>query len=577
MEKYIYLLLLIFLISYLFLPKESKVSIVFAASCSGYIGTECCDWVDPCEHCIENVDWGYCGGVVGEFCNSNQPANCTDFWSDLCCCNGTAALNCIPPSLEKPFDFRNMTNSCNRTSAAIDCNGITDNHHVCSNIYYPPENKCALMEPSINSYSVSKSSIIKGESFYINVNGNCPRGLPGKCLVECRVVNPDGNFTELDTWSADGNAVTPSVTCNQLGDYVVDYCLVYTDFRRNSGWGDLTHINTTVSCTLDTQCNDGKDNDADSLIDGDDPDCTDINDNTECADAGNSCSIDENCCSGLVCSDYVCKISDSTPPNIAISSPSPSSWQRTDFSLTYSVTDNKATDKCNLSLKDGSAKPWSYMGSIPCGSSQKTITVGFGKNCSVQGSNQCSIRIAANDTSGNSNMYERNFSVDYTNPIYLPNEMDDSGGSAREGTIVNVSTYWQDNVNLHTVGVYHNISGDMRVNSTCYIASLSGWCNSSISTTGFSGKACWYQIATDFSNNLNDTMKYDVHCFTVIASSSESSSIGTESVLESVTRYISSYSAEFSLRLVTLVFQFFGIIILVVLLIIVVQNLVQSL
>jgi hypothetical protein len=61
------------------------------------------------------------------------------------------------------------------------------------------------------------------------------------------------------------------VTCSQIGDYVVSYCLVFTDFIANRGWGSFDSTTTTVRCL--PQCSDGIDNDGDGKIDAADPAC----------------------------------------------------------------------------------------------------------------------------------------------------------------------------------------------------------------------------------------------------------------------------------------------------------------
>jgi hypothetical protein len=162
-------------------------------------------------------------------------------------CDGFVALNCNVPSLAHPEDIRLWgDNNCGRSNAKIDCDGNYNKHSVCD------PNTCTLIEPTMRSYSVSKTSLIPGESFSINFNGNCPAVLPGKCLIECRVIHPDGHYIEIDTWDEDGSATLPVVTCDQEGNYVVDYCAVATDFYANRGWSVLDHSDTTVSCATPT-------------------------------------------------------------------------------------------------------------------------------------------------------------------------------------------------------------------------------------------------------------------------------------------------------------------------------------
>ncbi len=159
-------------------------------------------------------------------------------------CSGDEALNCTVPSLPNPGDERLWgDNDCGRKKAKIDCDGIPGNKHVCD-----INNNCVFTDPSISDYSVSDTLIDLGESFTVSVNGNCPTDFRGKCMIECRVIHPDGHFIELDTWDEDGTATLPSVTCDMQGDYVVDYCIVVTDYYDNSGWGGIDNTDTTIRC-----------------------------------------------------------------------------------------------------------------------------------------------------------------------------------------------------------------------------------------------------------------------------------------------------------------------------------------
>jgi hypothetical protein len=308
-------------------------------------------------------------------------------------------------------------------------------------------------------------------------------------LVECRVIHPDGHYIELDAWSNSLTTTMPSVTCNQVGNYIVDYCVVATDFNANRGWNNLNDTNTTINCKPLPQCSDGIDNNGNGLIDANDPGCHsdgnssnpasyDPNDNTECSEKLTSCSKSENCCSGLICGfGNVCRVSDSNPP-------------------TYS-SDN-----------------------------------------------------------------------------------DSSGGSATAGTIVNITVLWSDYSELSNAIFRYNLTGVWSNASTCYLSGTSGWCNQTIYTTGISGTVCWNQWANDTSNNWNNTML--PHCFNVVRASETSSSqnetpfSSIESILESLRGEISSSTSEFSMKFLNLTFQFFGILILSMLLIIVIEELVKS-
>jgi hypothetical protein len=504
----------------------SSPTIVFAASCtSGYIGSECCDLKidsEDCAYCIEGVDWGYCSywvetGPETEIC-WNAPANCSDVWSNRCCCNGTAALNCTVPDPPSGGE-RSLTGTCGRINATIDCDGNTDSHHVCNTTYYPTaSSKCVLMQPAINSYSVTTPVII-GNPFSITVSGDCPNGLLGNCLIECRVIHPDGHIIELDTWSSDDSVVLPSVTCDQIGDYIVDYCGVYTDFHDNKGWGDLDDTNKTVKCTST-------------------PEFVPPNYSFNYDNSGGSVA------EGTIVKVYA-KWNDSSGLSNAILRDNKTGW--------------KNVSSCYLS----GTSNWCNKTITTIGYAGKTI-------CWKQW---------ANDTFGNWNntMPAHCFSViavpDTTPPTYSFDEP--SGGSVESGTELKVSVYWQDSTSsLDVVEFYHNISGSMNLIDTCSFSSQSGWCNKTIDTKDFSGVICWKQTANDTLNNLNNTMTN--HCSTVVSSTETETGSVVESIFESIRKSISASSAEFSVNFLVLAFQAMGIVILIILIIIVVQQLVQS-
>ena len=85
--------------------------------------------------------------------------------------------------------------------------------------------------------------------------------------------------------------------------------------------------------------------------------------------------------------------------------------------------------------------------------------------------------------------------------------------SVIEGTIVYVSTLWNDDKDLDFANFWHNESSSWEV-SSYFFSSNPGWFNYTIDTTGHSGKTtCWYETAVDSSGNLNDSMS--LHCFDV--------------------------------------------------------------
>jgi len=132
---------------------------------------------------------------------------------------------------------------------------------------------------------------------------------------------------------------------------------------------------------------------------------------------------------------------------------------------------------------------------------------------------------------------------DVTLPIYSNNQ-DDSGGSVTEGTIVNLSVYWQD-INLQTAEVYHNATNSFMLNSTCSLTPTADWCNRTINTTGMAGKTiCWKQYANDTGGNKNITMQNNSHCFTVTTQSSTSFSVILNSPQNQ--SYTNNNSADFN-------------------------------
>jgi len=174
-----------------------------------------------------------------------------------------------------------------------------------------------------------------------------------------------------------------------------------------------------------------------------------------------------------------------------------------------------------------------------------------------------------------------------TNPPTYSSDNDSSGGSATAGTIVNITVLWSDYSGLSNAIFRYNLTGVWSNASTCYLSGTSGWCNQTIYTTGISGTVCWNQWANDTSNNWNNTML--PHCFNVVRASETSSSqnetpssqnetpfSSIESILESLRGEISFSTSEFSMKFLNLTFQFFGIIILSMLLIIVIEELVKS-
>jgi hypothetical protein len=523
MKKYILLFLFALLLSFVFCTANVLSD---ASLCHhGFVGDQCCDGKYGPSYCLENIDWGYCGGNE-TWQNGDMPTNCTgdnDFWSNSCCCFGNAALNCFIPDIGLNDKRIWGDNLCERDNITIGCNGVVDSHYICNSTYYITPNKCALAEPSVNFYSVSRTSVTVGNNFSISVYGNLPFGLRGKYLIECVVIHPDGYKIYVDTWSNENYLELPNVTCDKLGNYIVDYCGIYTDFLVNKGWGSQDDANTTVSCISNTEFEPPK-----YIQDGD--------------DSGGSVI------EGTDVSLYV-KWQDNTGLGKSlVRTNMTGDWQN--YTSCY-LTGN--SDWCNKTLN----------------------TEGFsGKICWNQW---------ANDTLDNINKTMPEdlhcfniIEVPDTNPPTYASDGDNSGGSIREGTAVTANTLWNDNKGLSSVSIVHNETGEW-VASSYPISGKSQWLNYNINTNNDTEKIiCWYQNSTDLSGNKNDTMKDHIHCFNVVSSTASTSENNAGGALDSIRGYISSYSSEFSLRIITLAFELMGIIILVILLVTVVFQLVQS-
>ena len=163
-------------------------------------------------------------------------------------CTGTAALDCLTPDPGTGNERLWGDTVCNRINVGIDCDGIPNSHYICQT---RPNGPCVHIEPSTTGYSVSSNLIALYQNFTVKVSGSCPSNLPGKCIVECRVTRPDGSYIYLDAWDEDGSVTLPDVTCTKIGNYVIDYCVVKTDFVPNYGWGIGDNTVRVVNCVGD--------------------------------------------------------------------------------------------------------------------------------------------------------------------------------------------------------------------------------------------------------------------------------------------------------------------------------------
>jgi hypothetical protein len=107
--------------------------------------------------------------------------------------------------------------------------------------------------------------------------------------------------------------------------------------------------------------------------------------------------------------------------------------------------------------------------------------------------------------------------ISHEAPTYS-NDQDDSGGSVNEGTKVNVSVYWDDDVALSKGILRTNKTGTWQ-NETPWndFTATPQWFNTTIDTSGCGGGTiCWVQWANDTSDNWNTSMSTTAHCFNVI-------------------------------------------------------------
>lgn len=253
-----------------------------------------------------------------------------------------------------------------------------------------------------------------------------------------------------------------------------------------------------------------------------------------------------------------------SPPLISIQSPLNTTYETS--SIWANVTLNKEGSWCGRSLDNDV---------------NITMTNSSGKwnNLMTSVINDVhNVTLCCNDTNDNMNCSAiEYFTVDKTDnePPSYTYANDSSGGSATVGTIVSINTLWYDNKGLNSIYFIHNETGSW-ISDACTLTKPQ-WCNFTIDTAGKEGSTiCWFQKATDVSGN-SVSMENEMRCFSVTSSVSVSpGSSQPESPLESVSKSISSSTSEFSMKFITLTFQFFGIVILAILLIVIVEELVRS-
>jgi len=110
-------------------------------------------------------------------------------------------------------------------------------------------------------------------------------------------------------------------------------------------------------------------------------------------------------------------------------------------------------------------------------------------------------------------------SPDSQNPTYDNDEDNSSayGSYVPSGSPVKIYVNWTDDIELSKAVFRHNASGVWANESWHDFSGNPEWYNTTYTTqTGDIGKTiCWNQWANDTSNNWNDTMADDAHCFEV--------------------------------------------------------------
>ncbi|MBI4162314.1 MAG: hypothetical protein HY513_01415 [Candidatus Aenigmarchaeota archaeon] len=102
---------------------------------------------------------------------------------------------------------------------------------------------------------------------------------------------------------------------------------------------------------------------------------------------------------------------DAVPPKIEILSPAQGSIQQKNFAVKIKDTDESALASCSYEAYTDEIKT-REMTDRPC-SADLILTVGPGKDCPVQGSNSCTLKLYASDTANNTAKAERTFSIRY--------------------------------------------------------------------------------------------------------------------------------------------------------------------
>lgn len=185
------------------------------ASVGCEIGLETCEG-KPCGYLLET---GICDGE----------GNLVEDYGNTC------TLVCTPPSPETGYT-RQSTGSCGRTGLykiAADA--------VCDPTSCTQSPSKTIITGSWFSTNFPNQNYKSGDTIQIKINGVSATNsfIP---LTECRMNKTDktGNFVEgiyFNNWGT--GDITFSYTIQQTdpsGEWVLDYCGLYTDYRINGGW-----------------------------------------------------------------------------------------------------------------------------------------------------------------------------------------------------------------------------------------------------------------------------------------------------------------------------------------------------
>ncbi|MGM5480185.1 MAG: hypothetical protein ACQESC_01875, partial [Nanobdellota archaeon] len=250
----------------------------------------------------------------------------------------------------------------------------------------------------------------------------------GCCDSSSDCVDDGQCFTHGSTTDTGGGDGTDVELCYdskwQLPDDSQTYCDVAgfdysTSVQFESGYGDCCGDDSN-EYTISRDCSSGI--------------CPVNTNDWACCDQSNDCVYDATCYTNGQTVDVdgdtyleVCSANgwyDGDDPEVTITSYdtiSPSdNWagdiSSDDIELEYTATDETNIHYCEKHVRDGSTASYTSLGTVACGVSSTTIDVGSSADCSVEGANECGVRIYAFDEYGNSAYDEIEVGVDLTPP-----------------------------------------------------------------------------------------------------------------------------------------------------------------